>query len=166
MTMRYLRQVKELNQVEQWKLERHPLDVRDAVLDRYAREGPQAIKTVPGEVERLKWVGLYPQRQGGDAFMLRIKVPGGRLDAAQEAFDAYDPGELGIEPLKFEHAFWCRRCQSMATSRTCPHPPAARVQLSGTAVRDLLARGELPPPEFSRPEVARLLADGYRTRRG
>jgi ferredoxin-nitrite reductase len=81
--MRYLRQVKELNQVEQWKLERHPLDVRDAVVDRYAREGPEAIKTVPGEVERLKWVGLYPQRQGGDAFMLRIKVPGGRLDAAQ-----------------------------------------------------------------------------------
>ena len=81
--MRYLRPVKELNQVEQWKLERHPLDVRDAVVDRYAREGPEAIKTVPGEVERLKWVGLYPQRQGGDAFMLRIKAPGGRLSAAQ-----------------------------------------------------------------------------------
>ena len=81
--MRYLREVKELNQVERWKLERHPLDVRDAVVDRYAREGPEAIKTVPGEVERLKWVGLYPQRQGGDAFMLRIKVPGGRLHAAQ-----------------------------------------------------------------------------------
>jgi ferredoxin-nitrite reductase len=81
--MRYLREIKELNQVEQWKLERHPLDVRDAVLERYAREGPEAIKTVPGEVERLKWVGLYPQRQGGDAFMLRVKVPGGRLDAAQ-----------------------------------------------------------------------------------
>jgi ferredoxin-nitrite reductase len=81
--MRYLRQIKELNQVERWKLERHPLEVRDAVVDRYAREGPEAIQTVPGEVERLKWVGLYPQRQGGDAFMLRIKVPGGRLDAAQ-----------------------------------------------------------------------------------
>src|ERR671910_307589 len=81
--MRYLREIRELNQVEQWKLERHPLDVRDAVVDRYAREGPEAIKTVPGEVERLKWVGLYPQRQGGDAFMLRIKIPGGRLDAAQ-----------------------------------------------------------------------------------
>jgi ferredoxin-nitrite reductase len=81
--MRYLRKIKELNQVEQWKLERHPLDVRDAVVDRYAREGPEAIKTVPGEVERLKWVGLYPQRQGGDAFMLRIKIPGGRLNAAQ-----------------------------------------------------------------------------------
>jgi ferredoxin-nitrite reductase len=91
--MRYLRQIKELNQVEQWKLERHPLDVRDAVLDRYAQEGPDAIKTVPGEVERLKWVGLYPQRQGGDAFMLRIKIPGGRLEADQ----ARAIGEIGDE---------------------------------------------------------------------
>ena len=86
--------------------------------------------------------------------------------AAQEAFDAYDPDELGIQPLRFEHAFFCRRCESMATSRTCPHPAATRVHLSGTAVRDLLARGQLPPPEFSRPEVARLLADGYRAQRG
>jgi sulfate adenylyltransferase len=85
--------------------------------------------------------------------------------AAQEAFDAYDPGELGIQPLRFEHAFFCRRCEGMATSRTCPHPAGARVQLSGTAVRDLLASGQLPPPEFSRPEIARLLADGYGARR-
>jgi ferredoxin-nitrite reductase len=81
--MRYLRAAQELNQIEKWKLERHPLEVREAILERYAREGPEAILAVPGETERLKWVGLYPQRQGGDAFMLRIKVPGGRLDASQ-----------------------------------------------------------------------------------
>src|ERR671925_2155020 len=81
--MRYLREGQELNQIERWKLERHPLEVRDAILERYAREGPEAIAAVPGEAERLKWVGLYPQRQGGDAFMLRVKVPGGRLNAAQ-----------------------------------------------------------------------------------
>jgi sulfate adenylyltransferase len=86
--------------------------------------------------------------------------------AAQEAFDAYDPGDLGITPLKYEHAFFCRRCEAMATSRTCPHPADARVQLSGTAVRDLLSNGQLPPPQFSRPEVAQLLADGYRARGG
>ncbi|MGA2521557.1 MAG: ferredoxin--nitrite reductase [Acidimicrobiales bacterium] len=77
------RRVGELNQVERWKLERHPLDVADAVISRYAKEGPGAIAAVPGEVERLKWVGLYPQRQGGDAFMLRIKIPGGVLTADQ-----------------------------------------------------------------------------------
>jgi sulfate adenylyltransferase/3'-phosphoadenosine 5'-phosphosulfate synthase len=86
--------------------------------------------------------------------------------AAQEAFDAYDPGELGIQPLKYEHAFFCRRCEAMVTSRTCPHPAETRVHLSGTAVRDLLAKGQLPPPQFSRPEVAQLLADGYRARGG
>jgi ferredoxin-nitrite reductase len=72
-----------LNQTEQWKLARHPLDVADAVRDVYAAEGPSAIAKVEGEVERLKWVGLYPQRQGGDAFMLRVKVPGGRMTAPQ-----------------------------------------------------------------------------------
>jgi len=77
------RRVGELNQVERWKLERHPLEVADAVISRYAKEGPGAIARVPGEAERLKWVGLYPQRQGGDAFMLRIKVPGGVLRSEQ-----------------------------------------------------------------------------------
>ena len=85
--------------------------------------------------------------------------------AAQAAFDAYDPGELGITPLRFEHAFFCRRCDGMATSRTCPHPPEARVHLSGTALRALVGNGRLPPPELSRPEVARVLVDGYQTRR-
>jgi ferredoxin-nitrite reductase len=91
--MRFLREQQNLNQVERWKLERHPLDVRQAIIDRYAREGPAAIAAVPGEQERLKWVGLYPQRQAGDAFMLRIKVPGGRLDAEQ----ARTIGELAAE---------------------------------------------------------------------
>jgi ferredoxin-nitrite reductase len=81
--MRFLREHQNLNQVERWKLQRHPLDVRQAVVERYAREGPEAIAAVPGEAERLKWVGLYPQRQGGDAFMLRIKIPGGQLRAEQ-----------------------------------------------------------------------------------
>jgi ferredoxin-nitrite reductase len=72
-----------LNQVERWKVERHPLEVKQAVLERYAFEGPAAIHKVDGEAERLKWVGIYPQRQGGDAFMLRLKIPGGRLTSAQ-----------------------------------------------------------------------------------
>jgi ferredoxin-nitrite reductase len=78
-----LRKQQKLNQVERWKAARHPLDVKEAVLTRYAQEGPASIAGVEGEMERLKWVGLYPQRQGGDAFMLRVKIPGGRLTAAQ-----------------------------------------------------------------------------------
>ena len=81
--MEFLRPHGELNYVEQWKLERHPLDVIDAVINRYAAEGARAIATVEGEQERLKWAGLYPQRQGAQWFMLRIKVPGGVLTSAQ-----------------------------------------------------------------------------------
>ncbi len=73
----------ELNEVERWKLDRHPLEAARDVIARYSLEGPAAIYATPGEVERLKWAGIYPQRQGGDAFMLRVKVPGGRLTAEQ-----------------------------------------------------------------------------------
>ena len=77
------RTIGELNEIERFKLARHPLEVIDAIIDRYAVEGPGAIATVPGEVERLKWAGIYPQKQGGDAFMMRVKVPGGFLTSAQ-----------------------------------------------------------------------------------
>jgi sulfate adenylyltransferase len=36
------------------------------------------------------------------------------------------------------------------------------ILLSGTAVREMLAKGQLPPPEFSRPEVAEILMGYYR----
>jgi ferredoxin-nitrite reductase len=81
--LEFLRPHGELNNVEQWKLERHPLDVIDAVINRYSAEGARAIATVEGEQERLKWAGLYPQRQGAQWFMLRVKVPGGILTAEQ-----------------------------------------------------------------------------------
>ncbi len=76
---------------------------------------------------------------------------------AQHIFDEFAPGELGIVPMKFEHAFYCTRTQSMATTKTSPSDPHERIHLSGTKVREMLRRGEMPPPEFSRPEVAQEL---------
>ena len=81
--IRPYREIGELNPVEQLKLQRHPFEVAQAVIDTYSKQGAASINTVPGEQERLKWVGMYPQRQGGDAFMMRIKVPGGIMTAAQ-----------------------------------------------------------------------------------
>jgi sulfate adenylyltransferase len=80
---------------------------------------------------------------------------------AQLIFDEFEPHELDIEPMFFEHAFWCRTCGQMATPKTCPHDAEAHVLLSGTKVRELLAAGELPPVEFSRPEVAAILVRFY-----
>jgi sulfate adenylyltransferase len=77
---------------------------------------------------------------------------------AQYIFDEFDPIELGIVPMKFEHAFYCKRTQQMATTKTSPSTPEERIHLSGTKVREMLRWGELPPPEFSRPEVAAELA--------
>ncbi|WP_341526349.1 sulfate adenylyltransferase [Nostoc sp. UHCC 0302] len=81
---------------------------------------------------------------------------------AQYIFDEFEPSELGIVPMKFEHAFYCTRTKQMATTKTSPSKPEERVHLSGTKVREMLRRGELPPPEFSRPEVAAELARAMR----
>ena len=79
--------------------------------------------------------------------------------AAHRVFDGYRADELGIEILRFEHTFYCAACGGMASTRTCPHPKEMHKTLSGTAVRKLLDEGQDLPPEFTRPEVARVLLD-------
>ncbi|MBI5887085.1 MAG: sulfate adenylyltransferase [Deltaproteobacteria bacterium] len=81
---------------------------------------------------------------------------------AHYIFDNFDPAAIGITPMFFDHTFYCKRCTSMASYKSCPHDSADHIALSGTKVRDMLRGGQYPPPEFSRPEVAAILIEAMK----
>jgi sulfate adenylyltransferase len=83
---------------------------------------------------------------------------------AQQIFDDLNPGSLAITPLKFENSFYCTRTKQMATDKTTSSKPEERISLSGTKVREMLGNGQIPPEEFSRPEVAKILIEFYRSK--
>jgi sulfate adenylyltransferase len=80
---------------------------------------------------------------------------------AQEIFSNFTAAELGIQILKFEHTFYCKTCGQLVSPRTCPHDSSHHLVLSGTKVRELLRAGQNLPAEFTRPEVAEVLREGY-----
>jgi sulfate adenylyltransferase len=82
---------------------------------------------------------------------------------AQKIFQKFD--NLGIEPIFFNNAFYCKKCLTMASEKICPHDASDRVSLSGTRVREMLIAGECPPPEFTRPEVAQILMTAMRQKK-
>jgi sulfate adenylyltransferase len=85
---------------------------------------------------------------------------------AQKIFDTLNPGDLYIQPLKLDSTFWCRRCGCMASAKTCPHPDDDHLLISGTRLREMLARGERPPEQFSRKEIVDILIKYYQNKSG
>jgi sulfate adenylyltransferase len=84
---------------------------------------------------------------------------------AQSIFDEEVPeGALDIEIFKADHTAWSKKLGKVVMMREAPdHTKEDFVLLSGTKVREMLGNGIAPPKEFSRPEVAQILMDYYRS---
>jgi len=80
---------------------------------------------------------------------------------AQRIFDQLNPGELHLQPIKIDNTFWCNKCDSMTSQKTCPHPDEDHLLISGTKLREMLSKGERPPEQFTRREVADILVEYY-----
>jgi sulfate adenylyltransferase len=153
-----------------------PADVRmkcyEVLLDLYYPRDRVVLKVYPMEMRyggprEAVLHAIFRQNYGCSHLIIGRDHAGvgsyyGPFDA-QKIFDEIGADELHIEPLKIDWTFWCHKCDGMASMKTCPHGKDDRVLISGTKLRDMLAGGEMPPKEFSRPEVVKILMDYYAT---
>jgi len=119
---------------------------REAVLHAYFRQNMGATHFIIGRDH----AGL------GDYY--------GAFDAQAIFDDEVPSGALEIEIFKADHTAWSKRLNKVVMMREAPdHSKDDFILLSGTKVREMLGRGEAPPKEFSRPEVAQILIDYYQS---
>ncbi len=143
------------------------LRVYGVLLEKYYPKGRVVLATLPAS---MRYAGpreaivhaILRQNYGASHFIVGRDHAGvGKYYGPFDAQKIFDELPLEIRPLRFDNTFWCAACSGLASAKTCPHAPEARLSLSGTQVRERLARGESLPEEFTRPEVAEVLRDYY-----
>jgi sulfite reductase (ferredoxin) len=161
--------------VGQTKLDELPSEVRvrcyQVLVEQYYPANRVVLAVFPGAMRyagprETLFHALVRKNYGCTHFIVGREYAGVESEFApisvDEIFRAFTPAELGITPLFFEQTFYCRRCETVTSPKTCPHGSQDRMALSGAVVRELLGRGERVPTEFARPEVAEILRSWVR----
>ncbi|MGY5852651.1 MAG: sulfate adenylyltransferase [Candidatus Thorarchaeota archaeon] len=74
---------------------------------------------------------------------------------AQYIFDDYP--DMGITPIFFRSFFFCKKCNSIANDKICPHGGDDHINFAGKKIRAMLADGEIPPVDMMREEVSKTI---------
>jgi sulfate adenylyltransferase len=150
-----------------------PADVRErayrVLIEKYYPASRVVLATLPasmryGGPREAVHHAIIRQNYGATHFIVGRDHAGvGKFYGPYDAQTIFDDVEVAITPLRFENTFYCSACEGLASAKTCPHGPETRLMLSGTQVREKLAKGEDLPGEFTRPEVAEVLREHYAT---
>nr|MDO8134976.1 sulfate adenylyltransferase [Candidatus Njordarchaeum guaymaensis] len=142
----------------------------DAVLRKYYRPDRILLSSLSismryGGPKAALFLAIVRKNYGATHFIVGRDLAGVKDANGRDFYDPYechrifDEYDVGIIPLKYSEAFYCKACGWMASSKTCPHDTSQHVSTSQTKIREMLRDRKKPPMEILRPEVAEILSD-------